>query len=378
MNPAVRSACRVLALVAVGAASLVTGACGGSDEKPAAAPATATTSYPIRHVFVSLRTGSTDPGKPPRAVAEARARAASLLQRLRAPGADVESIARAESEDPVTAPDGGFGGFVALWTKDAPEIVEAAAALAPGTWSDPIETAAGFHVVQRLSRDEGKALEARLVASVQGVLVRWQPMDASAPTTQTKSVAYAEAARTATDLRAGTADFATALARLQGIRPFWAVLRKNNTPGYEALAEKALAAAPDVWLDPVETTDGWAVVQRRKYGRATVRHFVVTHRASVAPASNPQRTVDIARAIAMDARERLRRDPSAWDEVVRTVTDEAASRETGGFIGEAATAAMQGQRLAPEIEEAVFALKPGEISEVVETRYGFEVFRRED
>lgn len=371
-RPALRTA------LALAAALLSVAACGGSDDAPPRSTPSPTESYPIRHVFVALRADSKDPGKPPRAVAEARARAAAILRRLREPGADVEAIARAESDDAVTAPDGGFAGFLGTWSRDDPALLDAAAATAPGAWSGPVETPIGFHLVQRLSREEGKATEARLLSPVIGVLVRWRPMDTSAPETQTKSVAYEEAARTSADLRAGRVDFETALGRLQGVRPFWVVLRKANTPGYEALAEKALAAAPDVWLDPVETVDGYAVVRRRPYVRAYGRHLLVTHRESVGPAKNPDRTVEEAELRARAALERVRKDPASWDRVVAETSDEASSRGLGGFFGEVATTAGQGLRVAPEMEEAFLRLEPGAVSDVVATRFGFHVLRRDD
>lgn len=77
----------------------------------------------------------------------ARKQAADLAKQAHASGADFAAIAKASSQDKASGARGGDMGFVpdeAL----LPEIRKAADAMKPGDISQPIETAAGFHIVK--------------------------------------------------------------------------------------------------------------------------------------------------------------------------------------------------------------------------------------
>ena len=165
---------------------------------------------------------------------------------------------------------------------------------------------------------------------------------------------------------------------LMGVRPTIMVLRAGTSPEYRPLAAAALAAPPDHWLDPVETSHGWAVVRRIAYARCEVRHLLVTNVKSAEPVPRTDRTVEDSQRIATEALARIRKDPASWDRVVAETSDERGSRALGGYLGELCTVAPPDRTLEPEIEEAVLALKPGEISEVTASRYGFHVFWRVD
>lgn len=64
-------------------------------------------------------------------------------------GADFETIARAESEDPGSAARGGNLGFFGRGVM-VPQFEEAAYSLKPGEISEPFATAYGYHIVQTL------------------------------------------------------------------------------------------------------------------------------------------------------------------------------------------------------------------------------------
>jgi peptidylprolyl isomerase len=78
---------------------------------------------------------------------EARKQAADLAKQAHASGADFAAIAKASSQEKVSGARGGDMGFVpdeAL----LPEIRKAADSMKAGDISQPIETAAGFHIVK--------------------------------------------------------------------------------------------------------------------------------------------------------------------------------------------------------------------------------------
>ena len=95
----------------------------------------------------------TEPGEPPgtmeRRKLQARSKALRVIDRLRK-GADFETLARAESEDPMTASKGGWLPAVNEETQmTVPAFKEAILALKPGEVSEPIESPGrGYHVFQ--------------------------------------------------------------------------------------------------------------------------------------------------------------------------------------------------------------------------------------
>jgi len=370
----------VLALALLG---LVAGSGTGCGEpapkssEPAKPKPPETATYPIRHLFIEAREQPRSPTRGPRTRDEARAMATATAARLRAPDADVAAIAREVSDDALTAAGEAFGGFRSHWTGDEEAVVDAAAKLPVGGVSDPIEAPAGFHVIQRMSRQEGRAVEARVVVPMEGMLFRWTELDEKAEPRRTKAEAYAEAADATNRLRAG-AEVEPLVLEVPGIRTFALPIRRAAISGWEAFTEAALAATPGAWLGPIETTDGWAVARRREYVRAEVRHLVVTHRESPGT-SKRDRSSDEARLIATRALERLQADPKAWDAVVADTSDEPGSRVVGGYLGDFTTTAEPARRMAPEIEREILLMAPGSKStELVESRFGFHIFWRVD
>lgn len=366
-----------IALVA--AATLLT-SCGDpapsrAATAPKADPGKDLGSYPARNVFVAIRARDEGPGRPARTREEALARAKQAATRIKS-GASFGQVAAEMSDDPVSKSDEGFVGFLSDWTHDAPVVVAALAALPEGVVSDPVEMDTGFQVLEKLPRAKGKELEEKLLIPVWGWLLRWHDLVPTLDSTQTKDQAYAEAARAVARLRAGE-EPQKVESSLPGALPFDASLR-STMPGYEGLAAKMAKATVGVWSEPIETHGGWAIVVRKAYHRAYVRHLLVTHDASSPPApKNPRDTVE-ANKIALEALARIQADRSSWNAVVAEVSEEPSSKARNGFMGDVCSAESQGRRVAPELEEAIFSLAPGAISEVVESRYGFHVFWRLD
>lgn len=344
-------------------------------ETKKAPPETAT--YPIRHLFVEVRDKPRSPTKPARTRDEALAFARATVARLRAPGADFVAIAREVSDDVVTSAGEAFGGFRSFWAGDEAAVVEAASKLAVGEVSDPVPAPAGFHVLQRLSREEGRAIEARVVVPMEGMLFRWVELDPRPEPHRTRAEAYSEAADAVAKLHGGAQVERLAL-ELMNVRTFALPMRTNLLPGWDAFITASYAAKVGEWIGPIETSEGWAVARRQPYARAGVRHFVVGHRDSPGPAKR-ERSRDEALAIALAAFKRLVDDPSSWDQVVADTSDEPGSRAVGGYIGDFTTVAEPAQHMAPEIERELLRMAPGSRSDdVVETRFGFHVFWRLD
>ena len=78
--------------------------------------------------------------------AQAKTKAQAVLKQVRG-GADFAALARAESQDPGSAPNGGDLGFF-VRGQMAPAFEEAAFETKPGTVSGVVETPFGFHIIK--------------------------------------------------------------------------------------------------------------------------------------------------------------------------------------------------------------------------------------
>jgi hypothetical protein len=99
----------------------------------------------LRHILVAVQGGQVPPRNGnPLAPDAAMAKARAIAQRIRG-GAKFEDVARAESDDLLTAARGGSIGATPLEALP-PEIASAVSKLKPGEISDPVRTQFGVHI----------------------------------------------------------------------------------------------------------------------------------------------------------------------------------------------------------------------------------------
>ena len=87
----------------------------------------------------------------------------------------------------------------------------------------------------------------------------------------------------------------------------------------------------------------------------------------------PTRTREQARALAEEISQRLQKSPNEFAVVARQASEDIASRALGGTLGTRTAAEFL---RTPDVLDALAAMRPGEVSRVVETPYGFHVFQR--
>lgn len=132
--------------------------------------------------------------------------------------------------------------------------------------------------------------------------------------------------------------------------------------------EAAVAAVPVGSIAPlVETPFGWHVIRRDAVLEASASHVLVTWKG--AWRSNAHRSRDDARNRIGEAHAALQSGMS-FEDVARSWSEDATAR-SGGDLGLVAPGQM-----IPAFEDALFALEPGGVSDVVETPYGFHLVRR--
>jgi parvulin-like peptidyl-prolyl isomerase len=81
-----------------------------------------------------------------------------ILTQLQA-GADFATLARAYSQDTSTRDNGGDLGFFPRGILLAPEVEDVAFALQPGQFSNVVQSALGYHIVQVIERDPARPIK---------------------------------------------------------------------------------------------------------------------------------------------------------------------------------------------------------------------------
>jgi hypothetical protein len=100
------------------------------------------------------------------------------------------------------------------------------------------------------------------------------------------------------------------------------------------------------------------------------QHVLVAYKGAKRAPKGITRTKSEAKARAQEASSKLR-DGASFEDVVKQYSDDAGSIDRMGSLGKFRRDAMD-----PAFGAAAFALKPGEISDVVETPFGFHVIKR--
>jgi hypothetical protein len=154
----------------------------------------------------------------------------------------------------------------------------------------------------------------------------------------------------------------------------------SHRPGAGASAERSrsgvpvpakIAFAPGRWrlatYDQVAASRVWLshIVIMHSGSRATK---IGLRLGSWAPDVIPDRSREEAYRIAIAARDAARADPSAFADLAARYSDDVVTRGRGGDLG-----GVQATRLTPPFLDALAALQPGQVSDVVETPMGFHV-----
>ena len=100
------------------------------------------------------------------------------------------------------------------------------------------------------------------------------------------------------------------------------------------------------------------------------QHLVVMHRDSRNAPPVMVRTRAEAKARAEEALQKIK-DGADTDEIIAKYSDEPGAAERKGDLGR-----FSKKQMVKKFSEVAFKLKPGELSEVIETEFGFHVIRR--
>lgn len=346
---------------------LLAAACG--EEKPAPPPPESAPQAPeadlvrMRHLLVQYQGARGAGPKITRSKAAADSLARSLRQRVQG-GEEFGLLAKQFSDDASSAE----GGEIApLQPGEAPpEFEKAAAALEPGDLSPVVESAYGFHLIQRMSNDP---------IGAQHILVRFHGavgVPDSLRRSRTEALALAE--KILAEVRHPQASFPVAAVRYSDDEQ---TATKGGYVGefvrgrmVKAFEDAAYALQEGQISGIVETPFGFHIIRRVKVETIRVVHILVLHAGSKSLEDQNVRPRDAALQRALDVLFRARRGED-FAALAMECSEDKFTRDKGGRMAPI----TRGQTVA-EFEEAAFSLQPGQISDVVETTFGFHIIKR--
>lgn len=314
--------------------------------------------------------------KQPHAVA--RNRSAAALERIRG-GTPFEEVASADSQDDTSRLMGGFVGLIETQTEDMNAFRGAAQMLDEGEVKGPVWDGRAWLVLKRHAYEDGRALERRWLRPYFALRVAHREIQGGGPP-RSRDEARALANTAVEELRAGKITFPQARARYgepdeTPVNGWQDLLRlqPQNEAIHRVLSSVEEGGVPDV----VETPGGFLVMRRGRFFRSVVRHIAVHHVEGEGRALHERKLKPEALARAQEALERAQADPSKWDELVRSYSDDLRSVEDRGFLGCLAPGSLPPSMEA--LETAILETPPGKIHpRVVESSFGYHVLWRVD
>lgn len=220
-------------------------------------------------------------------------------------------------------------------------------------------------------------LDPSLEAAAQHILIRYAGAKRASPDiTRTKAEARTRAEEVLRKARAAGADF-DALVAEYSEEPR-AAERKGSLgifhPGRMVPEFDRAVFAMEVGAvsDVVETAFGFHVIKRLPIERVAASHILIMHKDSMRVPEGITRTKEEAHTRAEMVLKKARARNADFTALAREYTDEPQRPgSTPGDLGRFARGQM-----VPEFDTAVFALRPGEISGLVETPFGYHIIKR--
>lgn len=204
---------------------------------------------------------------------------------------------------------------------------------------------------------------------------------ASSEVTRSKAEAAARAELLANTARSGQEKFKSLVGSYSdrpGIAPSSAAgakLTRDSSLLPTAAIEAAFALQPREVSAPVETPAGYVIVKRMEdpaQGPRVVsaRHILISYKGARRASEAINRSKEEARLRAEALRAEVTAEGADWVTIATENTDEPGARN-GGDLGTFGRGQM-----VPAFERAAFSMKPGEVSQVVESPFGFHIIQR--
>ena len=121
---------------------------------------------------------------------------------------------------------------------------------------------------------------------------------------------------------------------------------------------------------PVETPFGYHLIKRQKVEEVHARHILIMHQGSKRRPASVTRTAEEARQLIQEIADKLKAGAD-FAALARQHSDCPSGKRKGGDLG-----SFSKGRMAPPFEKAAFALQENQISDIVETDFGFHLIQR--
>jgi peptidyl-prolyl cis-trans isomerase SurA len=314
-----------------------------------------------RHVLIQYK--GAERSEATRTKEEAKARAEQVLKLARSTGTDFGSLAKYSDEPAAEARGGSLGVFGR--GQMTPKFEEVTFGLGEGQVSDVVETEFGFHVIQR---------EPVYALAVIPVLFKGEKAPPSV--TRTKEEAAARANEAVTKLRGG-------LVLSEAVKTYSdepnanmglvQVQLTSDSMLPPPVREKVTGVALNGIADPVEVPIGYFVIQKQPLLWADAAHILVRYKGALGAEEDATitRSKDDAKKLADQVLTEAKAAGADFAALAKKYSDDAGSKEKGGSLGTVFT----GNDVS-SIVDPVVVLKVGDLSGVVETPFGFHIFKR--
>jgi hypothetical protein len=106
---------------------------------------------------------------------------------------------------------------------------------------------------------------------------------------------------------------------------------------------------------------------------ATASHILIRYAGAMRTTGDITRSKDEARKLAEQVARKAKARGADFQQLANEYTEDPSGKGTGGKLG-----TFPRGRMVPEFDKPVFALQPGEVSDLVETPFGFHIIKREN
>jgi parvulin-like peptidyl-prolyl isomerase len=137
-----------------------------------------------------------------------------------------------------------------------------------------------------------------------------------------------------------------------------------------AFSEATMALEMGKVSEPIETSFGYHIIKRQPVAEVHARHILIMHAESNRKPGEITRTKAEAKNRIEEVATKLRSEGADFEALAKEYSD-CPSKNRGGDLG-----TFGKGRMAPPFEKAAFGLENNQISEIVETDFGYHIIQR--
>jgi peptidyl-prolyl cis-trans isomerase NIMA-interacting 1 len=122
----------------------------------------------------------------------------------------------------------------------------------------------------------------------------------------------------------------------------------------------------------IETDLGFHVIKRLPVHRANASHILISWKGSRSAVAGIKRNRSQALLLAQELSSQLSKNPNLFCDVASKFSDDTGTRFDCGNVGQIVPG-----KLNNHVEDVLFRMSPGEISDIIETDFGYHIIRRD-